>query len=162
MLKHGAGAAMSPQCRSSVARSPSLTNAVTLRIETKAERHLSGRPQDQRTCKLSLYPDAILKRRKEWGKPWGKSKRLSSDPNRLFKTESYPKATFICQDQVFSSIIRNDESKMRSVTENRAINIFHTSESCCLNFSLITCDLSKDTEGVFTQARSQEATHLLR
>ena len=51
---------------------------------------------------------------------------------------------------------------MRSVLENRAINTFHTSELCRLNFALITCDLSKHTEGVFTPAKSKGCSLLPR
>lgn len=81
-------------------------------------------------------------------------RRLGSYPNRLFKTESHQNATFIWQDRVFSSIMRNDESKMESVIENRAINISCTSESC-LSFGLVIRGLSKHTEAVFIPARSQ-------
>ena len=64
---------------------------------------------------------------------------------------------------------------MKSVLENRTINISLTSELCCLNFAVITCDLSKhrylllkkkkkipSVEEVFTLAKSKGYSLFLR
>ena len=157
MPKGWTGRAVSQPSRSPVARSPSYTNA-------HAQDRCQGweTPQWETTrpgAHVALpVPGWHLERSRE--SPGENPERLTSYPNRLFKTERRQEDTFICQDQVFSSIIRNNKSKMRPVIENRAVNIFCTSESL-FKFRPHYMGFMEACRGVAALPRSRDAACFL-